>query len=110
MMPGIRRSEIAFACAAGTRCARYTNPVCGLVSSFSTVSCGIPSSDESWADADTAFLIRYGSATMSSADSLSASSAPSRSVIAPRGAGTVTLLTCCVAAARSSDPARTEPR
>src|SRR6476659_4170522 len=39
-----------------------------------------------------------------------ASSAPSRSVIAPRAAGTVTLLTCWVAAARASDPDRTDPR
>jgi hypothetical protein len=65
---------------------------------------------ESAAEAGTGFLIRYGSATTSSAASLIASCAPSRSVIAPRGAGTVTLLTCWVAAARSSDPARTEPR
>ena len=66
----MRRFEIAAACDAGSRCARYTNPVCGLVSSFSTVSCGVPSSDESSAEAETAFLIRNGSATMSSADSL----------------------------------------
>ena len=85
-------------------------PVCGLVSSFSTVSCGFPSSDESCADAETAFLIRYGSATMSSADSLSRQLGSV--AVGDRAARSrhVTLLTCCVAAARSSDPARTEPR
>ena len=95
---------------AGTRCARYTKPVCALVSSLISVSWGIPSAGESSAASDTAFLTRNGSATMSSADSLIASSAPLRSVIAPRGPGTITLLTCCVAAARSSEPAFTEPR
>ena len=84
--------------------------MCGFVMRPSTVSRGMPSTADSWAEAETASLIRYGSATTSSADSLIASSAPWRSVIAPRGAGRITLLTCCVAAARSSDLAFTEPR
>ena len=109
--PSNRSFMIAAAVAAGRRWARYTNPVCGLVSSVSTVVHGMPSSGASLRAIVCRVLdqVRVGDDVVGGLAGSRARS-PLRSVIAPRAAGIVTLVTCWVTAARFSEPALTDPR
>ena len=97
------------ACLAPSACARGTNPARSL-SFASTCAWVSPNSGASRWEARNGSLIRYGSAEIAWAGSDTARSTPLRSVIVPRWAGSVSVLSCWVWAALRSAGARTVPR